>query len=105
MTNIRNVIIPFKTYVKFRSLIKEFLSLTSAVDALMIMMIGASTRRAIEKAIPYAARLNFGSFNLAIMAARKGPSVAIMSQVAARGIQKINIFLGVNCCVFKVFIG
>jgi hypothetical protein len=48
VTNIRNVIIPFKTYVKFRSLIKEFLSLTSAFDALMIMMMGDSKNMAIE---------------------------------------------------------
>jgi hypothetical protein len=62
----------------------------------MIMMIGASMIRANENATPQAARLNFGSANLAMIAARKGPSKAIINQVAASGSQNIEIFLFVT---------
>ena len=44
-------------------------------------------------ATPQAARLNLGSGSRAIMAARNGPSAAIMSHVAARGAQKKKIDL------------
>ena len=40
-----------------------------------------------------AARLNFGSANRAMIAARKGPSKAIITHVAASGSQNIEIFL------------
>ena len=42
---------------------------------------------AMAKATPWAARLGFGSGSRAMRAARKGPSMAIISQVAARGDQ------------------
>ena len=54
----------------------------------MSMMTGPSARIAIAKATPYAARLILGSGSRAMVAARSGPSTAIMSQVAARGDQK-----------------
>jgi hypothetical protein len=88
-----SVIMPFKTKVKFLNLMYESLSFARAVDALMIMMTGASMNTAKEKATPNAARLNLGFASLAMIAARKGPSVAIISHVAASGIQKKNIFL------------
>jgi hypothetical protein len=87
------VVMPFKTKVKFLNLRYEFLSFARAVDALMIMMTGASMNTAKENATPNAARLNLGFASLAMMAARKGPSMAIISHVAASGIQKKNIFL------------
>ena len=64
----------------------------------MIMMIGASRNRAKEKAMPYAARLNLGLAIRAMIAAKKGPSIAIISQVAAKGAQKMNIFFWLSGC-------
>ena len=61
---------------------------TSDVEALMSMMTGASIRIASAKATPYAAKLTVGSGSRAMIAARKGPSVAIMIHVAAKGAQK-----------------
>ena len=72
---------------------KESLSVTSAVEALIIMIMGDSIRTAKENATPNAARLNLGSANRAIIADSTGPSAAIISQVAARGIQKKKIRL------------
>jgi hypothetical protein len=54
----------------------------------MSMITGASIRIASANATPWAARLNVGSGSRAITAARNGPSVAIMTQVAAKGAQK-----------------
>ncbi len=59
----------------------------------MFIIMGASIRTAKENATPYAAKLYLGSARRAIIAARKGPSAAIISQVEARGIQKRKIFL------------
>ena len=87
------VIKPFKKYVKFLNLRKESLSITNAVEALIIMMMGDSISTAKENAIPKAAKLNFGAANRAITAANTGPSAAIMSQVAAKGTQKKKIRL------------
>ena len=95
------VIEPFKKYVKILSLLNESLSLTKAVEALIIIITGASIINANAYATPYAARLNFGSANLAINAARKGPSTAIINQVAPSGIQKVNIFVRVNSWLFS----
>jgi hypothetical protein len=66
------------------------------VEALMSMMIGASMSTPKEKATPKAARLNLGSMSLAMIAARIGPSAAIINHVAASGTQKIKIFLYVR---------
>ncbi len=59
-------------------------------------MTGASNINASEKAIPYAARLYFGSANLAIRAERNGPSTDIINQVAASGSQNLNIVFCVS---------
>jgi hypothetical protein len=48
----KTVIIVFNPYVKFLSFKKESLSSTMAVDALMIIIIGASTKMAKAKATP-----------------------------------------------------
>ncbi len=69
----------------------EWQSLTSAVDAVIIIMMGDSTINAKENATPYAARLNLGSGRRAMIAAIKGPSVAIISHVAASGAQNFAI--------------
>ena len=53
----------------------------------MIMITGDSIRIAKANATPWAARLIVGSGRRAIMAARKGPSAAIISQVADSGDQ------------------
>jgi hypothetical protein len=90
---ITNVIAAFRIYVKFLNLIKESLFFARAVDALIIIIMGDSIRTAKENATPYAAKLYLGSARRAIIAARKGPSAAIISQVEARGIQKRKIFL------------
>ena len=66
------------------------------------MMIGASTINANENAMPYAARLYFGSASLAITAAKKGPSRDIINQVGARGSQNRNIFM-YEICVMRNF--
>lgn len=87
---------PLRIKVKFLNLRKEAQSFTSAVEALNIMITGASTISAKENATPYAARLNLGSAILAIIADNNGPSVAIIIQVAARGIQKTKIFFNDN---------
>ena len=71
-------------------------SSTSAVEALMSMMTGASIRIAKAKATPCAARLNLASARRAMTAARNGPSVAIMIQVAASGTQKRKMYRAVR---------
>ena len=83
-------------YVKFLNLLKEKQSFTSAVDALIIIITGASITNAKEKATPNAAKLYFGSGNLAIIATIKGPSIDIISHVAASGSQNLNILEVVN---------
>ena len=55
------------------------------------MMTGASTMMAKANATPNAARLRTGSGCLAMMAARYGPSTAIMSQVPASGAQNLKM--------------
>ena len=50
-------------------------------------------------ATPKAARLIVGASSLAIIAARYGPSAAIMSQVLASGAQKVKIFRWVSVSV------
>ena len=82
----------FKEFVNRLSLRKACPSSTRTVEALMIMMMGASISRANEKETPKAARLNLGSGSLAMIAAKKGPSTAIINQVAAKGTQKEKIF-------------
>jgi hypothetical protein len=57
----------------------------------MIMMTGASTRIAMAKATPQAARLYLGSGRRAMTAARKGPYSAIINHVRASGTQKMKI--------------
>jgi hypothetical protein len=91
------VIAAFRTYVNCFNFLKEYLSLTSAVDADIIMITGASTIKASAKATPYAARLNLGSANRAINADKNGPSTDIINQVAPRGSQNRNIFLKLSC--------
>ncbi|MBK9965895.1 MAG: hypothetical protein IPP07_13715 [Holophagales bacterium] len=54
-------------------------------------MIGASATNARASATPNAARLCFGSGRRATRAATNGPSVAIISQVAASGSQNRKI--------------
>ena len=76
--------------------------MTRAVDADMIIMIGASTIRAKENATPYAARLNLGSAILAITAAISGPSVDIISHVAANGSQNLKISFCVGIALSPV---
>jgi hypothetical protein len=66
-------------------------SFTRDVAALMSMITGASIRIASAKATPCAARLYVGSGSRAIIAAKNGPSEAIMTQVAAKGTQKRRI--------------
>ena len=78
-------------YVNVLSFLNEKWSFTSAVDALIIIITGASITNAKEKATPNAAKLYFGSGNLAIIAAMKGPSIDIINQVAASGSQNLNI--------------
>ena len=68
--------------------------------ALSIMMIGDSKNMPSEKATPKAARLNVGSPRRAMMAAMKGPSTPIISQVEKRGSQKAAIFLRVSSGVW-----
>ena len=89
---ITRVINTFKMLVNLLNLRNAWPSLTSAVEALMIIIIGASISKASENATPKAARLNLGSGSLAMMAAKKGPSTAIINQVAASGTQKEKIF-------------
>ncbi len=86
----------FNISVNFFSFLYEYLPLTSAVDAVISIIIGASTIRANEPAIPKAARLYLASPSLAIKAIRKGCSKDIISHVRARGTQKRNIFLDVS---------
>ena len=95
--NINKVIHVIRKYVNLFSLLKEKLSLTNAVEALIIIITGASIISANANATPYAARLYIGSSNLAINADRKGPSTDIINHVAANGSQKTNIFFDVNC--------
>ena len=79
---------PLRVKVKFLRRRNLRRSSASAVEALMIMMTGASMRSAKAKATPYAARLKRGSGRRAMTAARNGPSTDIMIQVAASGSQK-----------------
>ena len=62
-----------------------------AVAALINMMTGDSTSTANATATPYAARPIVGSARRAMTAARNGPSVAIINQVAASGIQNLRM--------------
>ena len=64
---------------------------TTDVAALINMMTGASIRIARANATPCAARLNVGSGSRAMIAARNGPSDAIITQVAARGAQNLKM--------------
>ena len=73
---------------KFSGLRKLVRSRTSAVAALINMMTGASIRIASANVTPWAARLNVGSGMRAMTAAMSGPSVAIITHVAAKGAQK-----------------
>jgi hypothetical protein len=57
------------------------------------MMTGASMMIANEKATPNAARFSVGLGRRAMMAARYGPSTAIMTHVPARGSQKEQMYL------------
>ena len=59
----------------------------------MSMMTGASMRMASANATPWAARLNLGSASRAMRAARNGPSIAIITHVAASGSQKKKMYL------------
>jgi hypothetical protein len=72
------------------------------VEALINMMTGDSIRMANAKATPYAARLIVGSAILAMMAAKKGPSVAIISHWKDSGSQnrKIDQVDLINVLVF-----
>ena len=54
-------------------------------------MTGDSIKIAKAKATPYAAKLVVGSASLAITAARKGPSVAIISHCADKGSQNRKV--------------
>ena len=81
------VIRPFRTRANRRRARKPGRASTSAVAAESIMITGASTMIANAKATPWAARLYLGSGRRAMTAARKGPSTAIISQVACRGSQ------------------
>ena len=76
---------------------------TSAVDALISIIIGASMIMANDPAIPKAARLNLASLSLAIKAISKGCSKAIISQVSARGPQKSKIRRYVSFSVISTF--
>ena len=60
------------------------------------MMTGDSMMMAKAKATPKAARLTAGASSLAMIAARYGPSRAIISQVPANGAQKAVICLYVS---------
>ena len=95
-TSINRVMSKLIIYVKFLSLLKDNLSLTKAVEALIIIITGASIISANEKATPKAAKLYFGSGKRAIIAAINGPSNDIINQVAASGSQNLNIFLEVS---------
>ena len=66
-------------------------SSTSAVAALISMKTGDSMMIAKAKATPNAARLVRASGRRAMMAARYGPSAAIISQVPASGSQKVRM--------------
>ena len=73
----------------------------------MSIITGASTRIAIEKATPYAARLILGSGSRAMRAARSGPSSDIMIHVAARGDQKRVMYPAVGAggrFIFECFL-
>ena len=54
----------------------------------MSMITGASIKIASANVTPYAPKLNSGSGRRAIIAAKNGPSEAIMTHVAANGAQK-----------------
>jgi hypothetical protein len=77
--------------VNFLSFLYEWRPVTRAVEALISIIIGASTIMAKDPAIPKAARLNFASLSRAMKAIRMGCSKAIISQVRASGDQKRNI--------------
>ena len=75
--------------------------LTRAVEALISIIMGASIIIANDPAIPNAARLYFASFNRAIKAISNGCSMAIISQVRARGPQNRNILRYVSLSVIS----
>ena len=77
--------------MKRRSARKLGASSTSAVEALISMMTGDSTMIAKANATPNAARLGAASGSRAMIAARYGPSIAIISHVPASGSQKTKI--------------
>ena len=94
---IRRIMIKIKVklrkYEKFFNFWNDVKSSTNEIEALSIIIIGDSTTKAKEYATPNAARLNFGKGIRAIMDAINGPSTPIINQVAAKGSQKIRIFL------------
>ncbi|OQB55589.1 MAG: hypothetical protein BWX98_02031 [Candidatus Aminicenantes bacterium ADurb.Bin147] len=77
----------FRTVEKRRRRRKAILSWTKALEAESIMTMGDSTIQASDVATPKAARLILGSAKRAMIAATKGPSTAIISQVAWSGSQ------------------
>ena len=85
---IMEVSIPFSEYMNRLNFRNIVLWVTSATEALKIMITGASMIRANENATPKAAKLTFESGSLAIRAVTKGSSHAIINQVSANGTQK-----------------
>ena len=77
--------------VNRRSARKDCRSRTSALDAVSSIMIGDSASHASANATPYAARLNAASGIRAMIAATYGPSMAIISHVAANGSQNARM--------------
>ena len=79
------VMAPFSAVVKRKRRCRLSRSATSAVEALMIRMMGDSKSMPKGKATPKAAKLRVGSARRAITAAMKGPSTAISSHAASSG--------------------
>jgi hypothetical protein len=76
---------------------------TTAVEALISMIMGDSIMVANDPAIPKAARLNLASRSRAMNEIRNGCSKAIISHVRASGPQKRKILRYVSFSVRSIF--